>query len=105
MLVDGEGLALETLICTYHGMCQLRHWALQVEAGVKGVKDNQSSIEGKTGGNGDSKQNGGVDSTTSSVSIDSMQVNESTASCRKSAYASNLKNAGRRLTSVVWATH
>ena len=25
-LVDGEGLALEALICTYHGMHQLRNW-------------------------------------------------------------------------------
>ena len=121
MLVDGEGLALETLICTYHGMRQLRYWALQVEqlivfiqvksrgdaikgvkdnqAGIegalgtasrmiafrqvesrgnaiRGVKDKQGSIEGKTGGNDNSKQNGSVEGTTSSVSVDSMRVNE-----------------------------
>ena len=56
--------------CTCHGMHRLRHWVLQ------GVKDNQASIEGKTGGNCDSNQNGGVASTTSSVSVDSMRVNE-----------------------------
>ena len=95
MLVDGEGLASEMMIYTYHEMCQLRHWALQVESRGDVIK---------TGGNGNSKQNGSVDSTTNSVSINSMQVNGSTASCRKSAYASNLKNAGWRLTSVVWAT-
>ena len=72
MLVDGERLALETLICTDHGMGQLRHWARPVESksdAIKGAKDNQASIEGKTGGNGDSKQNSGVDGTTSSVSV------------------------------------
>ena len=43
---------------------------------IKDVKDDQAGIEDKTGGNGDSKQNGGMDGTTSSVSIDSMRVNE-----------------------------
>ena len=69
----------ETLICIYHGMRQLRHWALQVESrgdAIKGVKDKQASIEGKTDGNGDINQNGGMDGTTTSVSIDSMQVDE-----------------------------
>lgn len=60
-------------------MRQLRHWALQVESrgdAIKGVKDRQASIEGKTDGNGDSNQNGGMDGTTTSVSIDSMRVDE-----------------------------
>ena len=43
---------------------------------IRGVKDKQGSIEGKTGGNDNSKQNGSVEGTTSSVSVDSMRVNE-----------------------------
>ena len=31
MLIDGEGLALETLMCIYHGMSQLRYWGLEVK--------------------------------------------------------------------------
>ena len=132
---------METLICTYHGMHQLRYWALQVEQlivfiqvksrgdAIKGVKDNQPSIEGALGTASrtialDKSKAEVIRSRVSRTSKEALRARQVAAAiankmvawtaqrvvsaltqCRKSVNASNLKNTRRQLTSVVWATH